>query len=274
MWKKLWIVAVTGLVQIYAQTLNTEFADKLVSYHYSHTYMFYDDIYGGIGFNFPIPVDPHVIEGANMDWFVSLPTGSYVILEFTNNKIIDYPNQDDIFVTENGCNNEKADIYVSADGKKFTKLGTVDDCYISSLDLAAIGYKEDVKFVKVVGLDMNGGSPGFDLVNVKGLPKSSIEVNDKKNADAMADSLDNLANYGFQSKNLEGAAGPEWVFESKDLNEAEFTLYDPDKNKVSLHYRSIEVNKIVIDASGLKKGIYILEIKRGTEIITQKINIV
>lgn len=254
----------------YSQTPDSEYADKVVAQYYSHTNPYFTDLYGGEGYNFPISIDPHKIEGNNDSYFVSLPTGSYIVLEFTNNKIIDYPGQNDIFVTENGCNNERADVYISTDGKKFVKLGTVDDCYVSSLDLATIGFKDPVRFVKVVGLDLNGGSPGFDLVNVKGLPKSSVEIN----TDAIADSLDNLLTYGFTTANNENAAGKEWVIESENLKDTELTLYDPDKNKISIHYRLIEVNKIIIDASGLKKGVYTLEMKSGGKTIVQKINIV
>lgn len=257
----------------FSQTPESEYADKVVTTHYSNANPYFSSLYGGEGYNFPITIDPRMIEGSNNSYFVSLPTGSWIILEFTDNMIIDYPGQNDIFVTENGCNNEKADVYVSTDGKKFTKLGTVDDCYVSSLDLATIGYKEAVKFVKVVGLDINGGSPGFDLVNVKGLPKSSVDVIEVA-VDAVADSLDNLSEFGFATANNENAAGKEWVIESDVLNEATLTLYDPDKNKVSIHYRSIQYNKVVIDVSGFKKGIYVLEIKTGSRSITQKINII
>lgn len=253
-----------------AQTPNTEYADKIVSKYYSRANSSFTDFYGGYGFNFPIPIDPNLIVGPNTTYFVSLPTGSYVVLEFTNNKIIDYPGQKDIFVTENGCNNERADVYVSNDGLKFVKLGTVDDCYESSLDLASINYKEEVRFVKIVGLDLNGNSPGYDLVNVRGLPKSSVEVS----PDAVADSLRNLEAFGFLSANNENPSGHEWVIESENLKDAELTLFDPAKNKVSIHYRLVELNKIIIDASDFKKGTYVLEIKMGNEVITQKINIV
>jgi len=256
----------------YSQTPESEYADKVVTTYYSNANSYFTTLYGGEGYNYPIVIDPRMIEGSNNSFFVSLPTGSWIILEFTDNMIIDYPGQNDIFVTENGCNNEKADIYVSTDGKKFTRLGTVDDCYVSSLDLGTIGYKDPVKFVKIVGLDLNGGSPGFDLVNVKGLPKSSVEVVEIS-MDAVADSLDNLTDFGFTTANNENAAGKEWVIESESLSEAQLTLYDPDKNKVGIHYRSIESNKVVIDVSGFKKGVYVLEIKTGSKSITQKINI-
>lgn len=261
----IWLLV--SFAKLNAQTINTEFADKVVDSYYSRANLYFSDFYGGEGYNFPIPMNPKMIEGANTNYFVSLPTGSFIIMEFTNNKIIDYPNQDDIFVTENGCNNEKADVYISSDGLIYTRLGTVDDCYESSLDLGSIGYEDPVRFVKVVGLDFGGNSPGFDLINVRGLPNSSVEVT----VDAIADSLDNLSKLGFISTNKSIPSGYEWTIESDQLKNAVLSLYDPDKNKLAIHYRLIEENKIVIDASGFKKGIYVLEIRVGNDTFTQKI---
>ncbi len=265
-----WSILFFVVTSVNAQTVSTEYADKLVGKYYSHANIYFTDLYGGEGFNFPISIDPHLIEGANTTYFVSLPLGSYVVMEFTNNKIIDYPGQDDIYVTENGCNNERAEVYVSSDGKKFIQLGVVDDCYESSLDLGSIGFKGEVRFVKVVGLDLNGGSPGFDLVNIKGLPKSSVEVVE----DAVADSLDNLSAYGFNAFNNQNASGNEWTIESEKINEAQIFLYGPDKSIIPIDYKLIEPHKIVIDAAGFKKGVYTIEIKLKNEVITQKINIV
>lgn len=256
---------------LYGQTTNSEYADKVVDQHFvaPDIYPYYTDFYGGEGYNFPIPVNVHSIEGANNSWFVSLPTGSYITMEFTNNKIIDHPNQNDIFVTENGCNNELAEIFVSNDGKKFTRLGIVDDCNLNSLDLATIGYKDPVRFVKVVGLDLKGGSPGFDLINVKGLPGSSVEIN----PDAIADSLDNFEKIGFKTINKQNPAGYEWTIESNFLNDSQISLFDPSNQYVPLTFLNSESSKITIDASGLIKGVYTLEIKVKTNTYTQKINI-
>lgn len=251
------------------QSVNSEYADKVVGTYYSKANINFSELYGGEGYNFPVIINPHWIEGANQSYFVSLPTGSYVIMQFTNNMIIDYPGQDDIFITENGCNNEKAEVFVSADGVNFTRLGIVDDCYESALDLADIGFKNPVKFVKVVGLDMNGGSPGFDLVNVKGLPKSSVDFK----TDAIADSLDNLADYGFETSNVPIPSGFEWILESDQLSVAEITLFGPNKDFIPINYKSIQLNKVIIDASGFQKGIYTLQIVIDKKVITQKINI-
>jgi len=158
-----------------SQTTKTEFADILVTSYYSNSNKNYTNFYGGSNNNFPILINPNVVLGNNTKYFLSLPQNSYVIVQFTDNQIIDFPNQNDIFITENGCSGEHAEVYVSSNGVDYIKLGIVDDCKTSSLDLNKINFKSVVRFVKIVGLDNNGASPGFDLVNVKGLPNSSID---------------------------------------------------------------------------------------------------
>lgn len=158
----------------YSQSTKTEFADILVESFYSNANKSYSNFYGGSNNNFPISINPEVVLGNNTQYFLSLPKGSYVIVKFTDNQIIDFPNQNDIFITENGCSGEHAEVYVSSNGIDYIKLGIVDDCKTSSLDLNKINFKSVVRFVKIVGLDNNGASPGFDLVNIKGLPNASV----------------------------------------------------------------------------------------------------
>lgn len=159
----------------FTQTIKTEFADILVESFYSNANKRYSNFYGGSNNNFPISINTEVVLGNNTQYFLSLPKGSYVIVKFTDNQIIDFLNQNDIFITENGCSGEHAEVYVSSNGIDYIRLGIVDDCKTSSLDLNKINFKSVVRFVKIVGLDNNGASPGFDLVNVKGLPNSSID---------------------------------------------------------------------------------------------------
>lgn len=109
----------------------------------------------------------------NNDYFVSLPTGSFVILGFTNNYIIDAPNQNDIFVQEVGGAGEFGDVFVSSDNLEYTFLGTAGNGEINEFDLAKINYKKSVKYLKIVGKDNKGLSPGFDIGNVYGLPGAS-----------------------------------------------------------------------------------------------------
>jgi hypothetical protein len=63
-------------------------------------------------------------------------------------------------------------VFVSSDGITFTFLGTAADDVTTALDLDVIGFAGAVSYVKIVGLDNGGGSPGFDVVNVQGLPGS------------------------------------------------------------------------------------------------------
>ena len=135
------------------QTKNAEFADLMVESYYSKTNPNFQRFYGGTLANFPIAVNPDQILGGNTKNFLSLPTGSFVIVKFTDNVIIDYPGQPDLFITEMGCSEEHAEVFVSANGVDYKRLGVVDDCKTSALDLAAIQFKEQVTFVKILGLD-------------------------------------------------------------------------------------------------------------------------
>lgn len=162
---------------VYSQNGKSEFADYIVAAFYSNANKNFSSFYGGTRWEFPILINPDVILGENNTYFVSLPKGSYIIVEFIDNYIIDFPNQDDILISEIGCSGERAEVFVSSDGIKFFNLGIVDDCSKSTLDLGSINFKSPVKFIKIVGMDSRGGSPGFDLSNIRGLPKSNIPIN-------------------------------------------------------------------------------------------------
>ena len=177
------------LQQSVSQENNSQYADVIIEAYYSHANSKFQDFYGGSLDNFPISIRPEIILGANTNYFLSLPKGSYVIVGFKDNEIIDYPNQDDIIIIENGCNNEQAEIFVSSDGKKFTRLGIVNDCDKNSLDLQTINYTKPVKYIKIVGLDNKGASPGFDVVSIRGLPNSSIDCRNKYEIDSIRNYL-------------------------------------------------------------------------------------
>ena len=112
------------------------------------------------------------------DCYISLPKDSYVIVGFTNNYIIDAPNQNDIFIEEVGGAGEYADVFVSSDNIEYKFLGVAGNGSINELDLAKIGYTNQVKYIKVVGKDSKGSSPGFDIGCIYGLPgaNKSAEV--------------------------------------------------------------------------------------------------
>lgn len=101
---------------------------------------------------------------------LSLPTGSYVTVGFTQGFVIDGPG-DDIFIRESGQAGDQANVFVSSKANPtdadFVLLGTAQDNVTTSLDLATIGFTDPVRAVRIVGLDNNGLSPGFDVVNVQ-----------------------------------------------------------------------------------------------------------
>ncbi len=123
-----------------------------------------------------VPVKPTCVLGAVEDACLTMPKGTEVVIMFTDNQIVDYPDQPDLFIKEHGGADDKALVYVSHDGVRFDSLGITFDGRASSLDLASINYTKSVKFVKVVSLDNNGSLPGYDLVYIKGLPGSTVRA--------------------------------------------------------------------------------------------------
>lgn len=162
----------------------SEYADIILDAYYSGANRNFNVLYGGYGDRFPMPVPPTVVLG-NTEGFLSLPKNSYVVVGFTDNTIIDGPNQDDLFIEELGGSGEFADVFVSADGKKFVFLGKAQDNGLTSFDLADIGFKEPVVAVKIVGLDNKGASPGFDVKSIKALLGSIGQASTKVNLTSM-----------------------------------------------------------------------------------------
>lgn len=163
---------------------HSKYPDLIFDSYYSAVNPKYDSFYGGEGNHYPIKVSLENVLNDNDSWFVSLPKGSYIIYQYTDNGIINAPNQDDIIVIENGCcklngknkNPEKAKVYVSSDGVSFELLGTVDDCRKSTLDLENIKFNEIVRFVKIEGVDYKCYPEGFDLKNAYALPNANVEL--------------------------------------------------------------------------------------------------
>jgi hypothetical protein len=151
---------------------NNEYADIVIEAWYSNANSNFDTFYGGNGSSYPVKVEPEVVLGNN-NKFISLPTGSFIIVGFTDNSIFNAPNQDDIFIKEVGASGEKAEVYVSSDSKEFVLLGIAQDNKTTSLDLEDIKFDKPVAAIKIVGLDNKGGSPGFDVVSVKAITGSS-----------------------------------------------------------------------------------------------------
>jgi gliding motility-associated-like protein len=150
-----------------------QYADVLLDSYYSGANPDFSDFYG-TGPNDGCDeylVNPEVCLG-NEPMSVALPTGSYVVLGFSDNCIYDGPG-DDIFIDEAGAGSETANVYVSPDGINFVLLGPVDGGQVSAIDLADYGYTDVVTAIKIEGLDNGGCVPGFDLISVYGLPNSN-----------------------------------------------------------------------------------------------------
>jgi Ca2+-binding RTX toxin-like protein len=156
------------------------FADIVLDYFnsgegsYLVPYGFYDDDGDGVldsGAVKPTTVD--VVLGDDLPPSVntlSLPTGSYITVGFTQGFVIDGPGND-LFIRESGQAGDRADVYISSLAnptvKDFTYIGRATDNITTSFDLARINFFQPVRTVKIVGLDNRGASPGFDVVNVE-----------------------------------------------------------------------------------------------------------
>ncbi|MBW4600914.1 MAG: hypothetical protein KME29_15285 [Calothrix sp. FI2-JRJ7] len=135
-----------------------------------------------------VPVSPDIILGSDTSGALSLPTGSFVTVGFTDALILDQPGND-IFVLERDFVTERAEVYVSssysplfpsigiAPFANFVLLGTASAGTTSSFDLASIGFTSPVKAVRIIGLDTGGASPGFDVVNVQALQALPAQAN-------------------------------------------------------------------------------------------------
>jgi hypothetical protein len=95
--------------------------------------------------------------------YLSLPTGSFVTVGFTDEVISDRPGFD--FVVNERDGGELADVYAGPSPDSLAFLGTASGC--TAFDLAGAGLSDPVQAVKVIGRDTGGSSPGFDLMNVR-----------------------------------------------------------------------------------------------------------
>jgi hypothetical protein len=123
---------------------------------------------------FPIAISPNAALGPETGDprfadFLSLSTGSYVIVGFTDESIINGPGYD-FGLTEYGSTPsilERASVYVSSDCINFTYIGIASSGsspYVTtSFDLANINFTGPVAAIKILGLDTVSYSPGYDL---------------------------------------------------------------------------------------------------------------
>ncbi|MEB3341274.1 hypothetical protein, partial [Okeania sp.] len=135
-----------------------------------------DGPYGGIvSGGFPVPVSTDVVLGRDSDSvtdFLSLPTDSFVIVGFDNQIIIDGLG-DDVIIRNTTTTQAQADVFVTSDFNNYEFLGGIQGEAVSTFDLSNIGFTQPVRGIAIVGLDNDGGSPGYDLASVE-VPNSSL----------------------------------------------------------------------------------------------------
>lgn len=153
------------------------YADVVLDYFNSGAGSFPGPYGGTFPGDFPVPVATGVVLGPDgpVADFLSLPTGSYVTVGFTDEVVFDGAGND-IFIGEVGVGGERANVFVSSNNLDFVFLGLASDDAVTAFDLSSIGFAGSVSAVKIVGLDALGGSPGFDVTFVQGLPSSIAPV--------------------------------------------------------------------------------------------------
>ena len=136
---------------------------------------------GGFADNTDVPFS-HVTDG-DPSTYISLPTGSFIVLGFSNDVIFDGEG-DDIFISELGGAAERATVSVSSDsGSTFTLLGEANGGTTTAFDLGSIGFADTVNAIRLEGLDDGGTSPGFDLAFAQGLDGSVAPAPDPVDPD-------------------------------------------------------------------------------------------
>ena len=165
-------VFIVGSMPVQASLIG--YADVVLDYYNSGTGSFPGPYGGTFPGSYPTLVSLDVVldddPGTTVD-FLSLPTGSYVTVGFTDETVIDGVGND-IFIQEVGANGETAQVWVSSNLIDFFLLGIANDSTTTAFDLASIGFTDPVQAIKIVGLDNFGASPGFDVVNIQVLPGS------------------------------------------------------------------------------------------------------
>ena len=120
----------------------------------------------------------------NLQW-LSIPQGSNITFTFSENTIVDGPGNDLLIQTfdESSTAGEQVRVSVSADRIDYVELvlpQKQDDgstilvpireggkTGLIALDLASINWTDQVKAVRIEGLDNGGAYPGFDLISLK-----------------------------------------------------------------------------------------------------------
>lgn len=156
-------------------TAQTLFADTVIEYRKSGRGPL-PEPYGGRGAHGKYPYQLRDLSYAfdgDPGSAVSLPRGASLAVGFSGGFIFDGPG-DDLFISELGASKELADVFVSSNfGRSWTFLGRADGGRVTRFDFRRVGFRGKVNAVKIVGLDMKGTYPGFDVAYVEGL-KGSI----------------------------------------------------------------------------------------------------
>lgn len=192
--KKIYLFCLYQFAILSYSCAQTQYADEIIDAYYNpDANPNFSDFYGipGIPDNCnAILISPEVCLGNSFS-FVSITEGSYITVGFTDNAIIDAPNQNDLFIDEIGASSEFADVYVSSDyGATFTFFGTVNGGTNNALDLNDINYTRAVNAVKIEGKDNLGCVAGFDVVRVYGIAGANCTADARTNpaSDLCADS--------------------------------------------------------------------------------------
>lgn len=166
---------------------------------------------------------------------------------------------------------EEARIYINGAHYRFTKVGTNNSC---GEDLCIITREGDISPCA------NCSGSGTNGIKIKGpITTLTIEAHIILGQPmgfvagvwmAGKGEEETLKNYKAALSENAAGIGKELVIEG-NLQNAEINLKDSNQNPVTIHYRSIEKNKILIDASELEPGEYMLEIKQNNQTEKQKL---
>lgn len=156
-----------------------------------------------------VPVDPAIVVDGDPAGGLSLPTGSFVTVGFSTATVIDRPGPD-IAVSEAEPAGEQAEVYATEDGSNFVLLG-VAGTGTTSFDLADAGLSGPIQAVRVLGVDLDGLSPGYDVSGVEALqPAPPVDLGFGGDLAAIAPTYNaetQSLRYGFEVRNLT-FAGP------------------------------------------------------------------
>lgn len=226
--------------------------------------------------------NPEAAVGSSED-FVSLPTGSWIVLGFTDEAITDGPDED-IYIWEYGGGDENAQVLVSADptGKGgFKELGIANANGVTKFDLYDIAFTQDVAAVKVIGLDSKGGSPGFDLQRVEALnhtlPKPNLSAQKGESDGISVDwRLNDGGASGARTFELERAngIGPNYIYDKQWNFSVETTSFNDQtvERGVRYSYRVKACRTTCSDYSNVDWGYKAMKAPNPVRLVNQRAN--